>query len=64
MVVEWLFNWQGMGLALILAIQRGEPHTVSWLLLLLAMMLFLLEKATRMAIAKVDPTTSGPEVPR
>jgi len=64
MVAEWLFNWPGIGRALLMAMRRGEADTVSLLLLCLALLLFLFEKAARLAILRLDPTSRGPEVPR
>jgi len=64
MVAEWLFNWPGIGRALLMAMRRGEADTVSLLLLCLALLLFLFEKAARLAILRLDPTSRGQEALR
>lgn len=63
-VAEWLFNWPGLGQSLLLAMRKGEAQTVSVLLLLLALLLFAGDKLAHVAVLKVDPTSSGVEMPR
>ena len=53
-VIEWLFNWAGVGYYLLQAVLGRDSVQASYLLVTIAVTLFLVNVLIRLAIRQID----------
>jgi len=55
LVVEWLFNWSGIGLRLLEAVSKRDAETASYLLVSVGLTMLLINTGVKIAMRHIDP---------
>ncbi len=61
LVVEWLFNWSGIGLHLLEAVSKRDAETASYLLASIGLTMLVINTTLKVAMRYIDPRLSESE---
>ena len=61
LVVEWLFNWSGIGLQLLEAVSKRDAETASYLLVSVGLTMLMINTAVKVAMRHIDPRLAEAE---
>ena len=60
-MVEWLFNWSGIGLHLLEAVSKRDAETASYLLASIGLTMLVINTTLKVAMRYIDPRLSESE---
>ena len=61
LVVEWLFNWSGIGLQLLEAVSKRDAETASYLLVSVGLTMLLINTVVKIVMRHIDPRVAESE---